>query len=130
VEDHCRGIEAVLQHGRVGEVYNIGGRAECENLRLVRTLCTIVDGELSANEELRGRFPNSPAARGVAGESLLRYVTDRPGHDRRYAIDCAKIEKECSFRPRIALEAGLKATVAWYLDRAELLRTGWRRASP
>ena len=130
VEDHCRGIEAVLKHGRVGEVYNIGGRAECENLRLVRTLCTIVDGELSANEELRGRFPNSPAARGVAGESLLRYVTDRPGHDRRYAIDCAKIEKECSFRPRIALEAGLKATVAWYLDRAELLRTGWRRASP
>ncbi len=130
VEDHCRGIEAVLQHGRVGEMYNIGGRAECENVRLVRMLCAIVDEELRASAKLRARFSNSPAARGNAGESLLRYVTDRPGHDRRYAIDCSKIENECNFRPRVTLEAGLRVTVAWYLDRAELLHTGWRRTLP
>jgi dTDP-glucose 4,6-dehydratase len=127
VEDHCRGIEAVLERGVVGEVYNIGGRSECENIHLVRLLCRIVDEHLSADPAQRARFPDSAAARGNRSESLLSFVKDRPGHDRRYAIDCARIERECEFRPQTALEAGLRATVAWYLAHPEALRAGWQR---
>jgi dTDP-glucose 4,6-dehydratase len=127
VEDHCRGIEAVLKRGKTREVYNIGGRSECENIHLVRMLCTIVEGQLTSTQELRMRFPDSAAAQGEQSERLVRYVKDRPGHDRRYAIDSAKIEHDCDFWRRIALEAGLGATVAWYLERADILRTGWQR---
>jgi dTDP-glucose 4,6-dehydratase len=127
VEDHCRGIDAVLTLGKAGEVYNIGGRSECENIHLVRTLCSIVDEQLTSRKELCARFPNSATACGESSERLVRFVTDRPGHDRRYAIDSAKIERECDFRPQIALEAGLRATVVWYLERAETLQTGWQR---
>ena len=127
VEDHCRGIDAVLKLGKAGEVYNIGGRSECENIHLVRTLCTIVDEQLTSKKELCVRYPNSATARGEASERLVRFVKDRPGHDRRYAIDSTKIERECEFRPQIGLEAGLRATVAWYLERAQLLQTGWQR---
>ena len=127
VEDHCRGIEAVLTRGRAGEVYNIGGRSECENIHLVRKLCAIVDDYLTSTPELCARFPDSAAAQGEVSERLVRFVKDRPGHDRRYAIDSAKIERECAFTPRISLEAGLRSTVAWYLERADTLRTGWQR---
>jgi dTDP-glucose 4,6-dehydratase len=127
VEDHCRGIEAVLKHGRTGEVYNIGGRSECENIELVRMLCAMVDEQVTATLEVRERFPESAAAQGEQSERLVRYVKDRPGHDRRYAINSAKIESECAFRPRISLEAGLRATVAHYVERADTLRTGWQR---
>jgi dTDP-glucose 4,6-dehydratase len=127
VEDHCRGIEAVLARGRPGEVYNIGGRSECENIRLVRQLCSIVDDHLGSTETLRQCFPNCAVAQGEVSERLVRYVKDRPGHDRRYAIDCSKIERECDFRPRISLEDGLRRTVSWYLDRADSLRSGWQR---
>ena len=127
VEDHCRGIEAVLMRGRPGEVYNIGGRSECENIHLVHMLCTIVDEHIGSTHELRQCFPNCAVAQGELSERLVRYVKDRPGHDRRYAIDSAKIERECAFRPRISLEAGLRMTVGWYLDRADTLRSGWQR---
>jgi dTDP-glucose 4,6-dehydratase len=127
VEDHCRGIEAVLGRGQPGEVYNIGGRSECENIQLVHMLCKIVDGELGANEQHQARYPNSAAAKGARSEALIRFVTDRPGHDRRYAIDCSKVERECGFRPRITLDAGLKATIAWYLGQSNSLETGWQR---
>ncbi|MGA2023510.1 MAG: dTDP-glucose 4,6-dehydratase [Steroidobacteraceae bacterium] len=127
VEDHCRGIEAVLGQGRAGEVYNIGGGSECENIQLVRMLCSIVDAHLLSTQELCGRFPNSAAAQGEQSERLVRYVKDRPGHDRRYAIDSAKIQRDLGYRPQVALEAGLRSTVAWYLDRADSLRTGWQR---
>jgi dTDP-glucose 4,6-dehydratase len=127
VEDHCRGIEAVLLRGKPGEVYNIGGRSECENIRLVKMLCTIVDQHIGSSEQLRQSFPNCAVAQGELSERLVRYVKDRPGHDRRYAIDGTKIERECAFRPRISLEAGLRMTVGWYLDRADTLRSGWQR---
>lgn len=127
VQDHCRGVEAVLKQGKAGEVYNIGGRLECENIHLVRMLCTIVDEHLISTRELCARFPDSAAAQGELSERLIRYVKDRPGHDRRYAIDSAKIERDCDFRPHIELEAGLRATVAWYLERADTLRAGWQR---
>ncbi len=115
-----------MAKGRIGEVYNIGGRSECENIQLVRMLCTIVD-DLTASQELRERFPRSAGAQGAQSQALVHFVEDRPGHDRRYAIDSAKIERECDFKPQIALEAGLRSTVAWYLERAETLPAGWQR---
>ena len=127
VQDHCRGIEAVLTRGRPGEVYNIGGRSECENIRLVHTLCRIVDECIGATIELRQSFPGCAVAQGEVSERLVSYVNDRPGHDRRYAIDSAKIERDCGFRPQISLEAGLRTTVDWYLQRADTLRSGWQR---
>lgn len=127
VEDHCRGIEAVLNHGKIGEVYNIGGHAECENIDLVHMLCKIVDNQLTSSHDLCARFPNSAVAQGEVSERLVRYVKDRPGHDRRYAIDSRKIERDCHFRPQITLESGLRATVAWYLERVDTLRNGWQR---
>jgi dTDP-glucose 4,6-dehydratase len=126
-EDHCRGIEAVLAHGRPGEVYNIGGHSECENIRLVHDLCAIVDAYLGSTEALRQSFPNCAVAHGEVSERLVRYVKDRPGHDRRYAIDSSKIERECAFRPQISLQDGLRRTVIWYLERADTLRSGWQR---
>jgi dTDP-glucose 4,6-dehydratase len=129
VEDHCRGIDAVLSGGRVGQMYNIGGGTECENIVLVRMLCGIVDGYLQSSKTLCARFPNSPGAQGQRSEKLVSLVKDRPGHDRRYAIDAGKVERECSFLPTISLEAGLRSTVAWYLERADSLATGWQRSS-
>lgn len=110
VSDHCRGIELVLAKGRVGEVYNIGGRSECENVQLVRKLCAEADS-VFADGTVRRRYPHCPAS----AASLISFVTDRPGHDRRYAIDCSKIERELGFRPTMSLDTGLAATFAWYL---------------
>jgi dTDP-glucose 4,6-dehydratase len=129
VEDHCRGIDAVLFHGKIGDVYNIGGGSECENIDLVRMLCRIVDSQLQAAQVLCAQFPNSAVALGGMSERLIRYVKDRPGHDRRYAIDSGKIERDCHFRPQIALEEGLRRTVAWYLERVETLGNGWERTN-
>jgi dTDP-glucose 4,6-dehydratase len=116
VEDHCRGIDLILRQGREGEVYNIGGRAECENLQLVHLLCEHADREIGARKELHARFPACPAVSGAAAASLIQFVTDRPGHDRRYAIDSSKIEGELGFRPTVSLTEGLRRTVNWYLD--------------
>jgi dTDP-glucose 4,6-dehydratase len=116
VQDHCRGIEAILERGRVGEVYNIGGRSECENIALVRMLCAFVDEHVGASADCRARFPDSAIANGGRSEQFIQYVKDRAGHDRRYAINCSKIEADCGFRPTIALDAGLRSTIAWYLD--------------
>jgi len=117
VSDHCRGIEQVLLNGIAGETYNIGGRAECENLALVHSLCAIADAAFAVQPLLKSRFPRSPAALGARSESLIRFVTDRPGHDRRYAIDCSKAERELGFAPQMKIEQGLAATFQWYLDQ-------------
>jgi dTDP-glucose 4,6-dehydratase len=108
-------------------VYNIGGRSECENIHLVRQLCAIVDDCVGSSSELLQGFPECAVAQGEISERLVRYVKDRPGHDRRYAIDSAKIERDCAFSPRVCLAAGLRATVVWYLQRAGSLRSGWQR---
>lgn len=115
VHDHCRGIDLILAQGRPGEVYNIGGRCECENVRLVHMLCELVDAAFREQPELRERFRDSPMARGEPAASLIRFVKDRPGHDRRYAIDCGKIERELGFRCSYSLDAGLAQTLSWYL---------------
>lgn len=101
VEDHAEALLAVLDRGRRGETFCIGGEAERSNIELVRLICAAMD-------ELR---PD-----GAPHERLIEFVTDRPGHDRRYAIDCGKIEREIGWRPRTRLEDGLRATVKWYLD--------------
>lgn len=110
VEDHCEALEIVLEKGRAGQTYNIGGRCEKTNLDLVRTVCRLLDEML----------PDSPFK---PHESLITFVKDRPGHDRRYAIDCFKIERELGWYPKESLETGLKKTIQWYLDNPEWVKS-------
>jgi dTDP-glucose 4,6-dehydratase len=123
VSDHCRGIDLVLSRGRPGEVYNIGGGTEVENLRLVETLCAAADAALRQQPQLLSSYPDCPAARADKATSLIKFVTDRPGHDRRYAIDCSKIERELGYKALRSLEDGLRQTIDWYL-----LNPSWWRA--
>jgi dTDP-glucose 4,6-dehydratase len=102
VSDHCAAIRDVLKKGRPGEVYNVGSRNERKNIEVVTTVCTILD-------ELRPKSAGSYA-------DQIAYVKDRPGHDRRYAIDSSKIETEIGWRPSVTFESGLRQTVQWYLD--------------
>src|SRR6185437_11358580 len=122
VSDHCRGIDLVLSGGRPGSAYNIGGRSEAENLHLVQLLCNVADATFAERPELGNRFPNCPAAQGGSSAQLVTFVKDRPGHDRRYAIDCSHIERELGFKAKVSLEAGLRDTFLWYLDNE-----GWWR---
>jgi dTDP-glucose 4,6-dehydratase len=103
VEDHVLGLLAVLENGRPGEVYNIGGNCEQTNLDVVHTICSAVD-------ELQSDLPHAPC------KSLIQFVPDRPGHDRRYAIDSSKIQRELGWQPRQSFESGVRQTVQWYLD--------------
>jgi dTDP-glucose 4,6-dehydratase len=107
VEDHCAAIGAVLAHGRCGETYNIGGNAERANLEIVGTICRLLDERFAAG---------APHAR------LVIHVADRPGHDRRYAIDSAKIKRELGWQPATSFEQGIAKTVQWYLDNDAWVR--------
>lgn len=104
VEDHARALRLVLEKGRIGESYNIGGHNERTNLEVVRAICALLD-ELA------------PA--GAPHDRLISFVTDRPGHDKRYAIDAGKIERELGWTPQESFETGLRKTVAWYLEHRE-----------
>jgi dTDP-glucose 4,6-dehydratase len=115
VDDHCRGIELALAKGRVGEVYNIGGENERPNIEIVTRLTAAIDACFKADPALAARFPASPAARGEGCWSLVTYVKDRPGHDRRYAIDPRKAQQELGYRPNETFESGLAKTIQWYL---------------
>ena len=115
VEDHARGIARILGAGAPGEVYNIGGHNEWANLDIVNLLCRVMDECFASDTELATRFPNAPQARGERSDSLIEFVTDRAGHDWRYAIDASKIEQTLSFVPSETFETGLAKTVDWYL---------------
>jgi dTDP-glucose 4,6-dehydratase len=115
VEDHCRAVEQVLLRGKVGETYNVGGRNEWRNIDIVRLVCRLVDEALAASSGLAARFPRCPAAAGRETASLVTFVKDRPGHDRRYAIDAGKVERELGFTPTESFETGIRKTIAWYL---------------
>jgi dTDP-glucose 4,6-dehydratase len=116
VEDHCRGIEAVLANGRAGETYCIGGGAELPNLTVIDTLCAAVDQAFATDPSLGPRFPQAPAANGQPSASLKTFVADRPGHDRRYAIDCTRARAELGYAPAHDFASGFAATLHWYLD--------------
>jgi dTDP-glucose 4,6-dehydratase len=103
VSDHCEAIRMVLARGRVGETYNIGGQNELRNLDVVHTICSVLD-------ELRPRDPIVPHSK------LITFVTDRPGHDQRYAMNTGKIESELGWRPRETFESGMRKTIQWYLE--------------
>lgn len=114
VEDHCSGIMHVLEHGVPGETYCLGGMSERTNMQVVHGICDALDRK-------------RPRGDGRSHRSLIRFVADRPGHDRRYAIDCSKIARELGWRPSVRFEDGLAATVRWYLDHmdwVEHIRTG------
>jgi dTDP-glucose 4,6-dehydratase len=115
VEDHCRGIEACLLQGRVGETYNIGGGAELPNIAVIDTLCAAIDAAFASDPGLAARFPHAPAAHGRPTASLKSFVTDRPGHDRRYAIDETKARVELGYAPARTFEQGFAETLHWYL---------------
>jgi len=115
VSDHVRGIGLVLDGGRPGETYNIGGGEELPNLAVIDAVCAGVDAAFSAVPGLAARFPGAPAAQGKPSASLKTFVTDRPGHDRRYAIDERKIRAELGYAASRDFRAGLAETLAWYL---------------
>jgi dTDP-glucose 4,6-dehydratase len=105
VQDHVAAIATVLKSGEIGEVYNVGGDAERNNIEVVHRICDLLDAKL-------------PQQNGASRRSLIKFVTDRPGHDRRYAIDSSKLQTQLNWRPRYEFESGLSQTVDWYLDNA------------
>ena len=109
VEDHCEAIRTVLHRGKVGETYNIGGWSERRNIEIVKTVCGILD-ELCPNDPV---LPHS---------KLISFVKDRPGHDRRYAIDATKIKRELNWKPRETFETGIRKTIEWYLQHDEWIK--------
>ena len=119
VEDHCRGIEACLQKGKPGEVYNIGGGQELPNLTVIEEICRSVDDAFTADPALAERFPAAPAAQGRPSAELKTYVTDRKGHDRRYAIDETKARQELGYVPARDFSQGFAETLAWFLSRED-----------
>ncbi len=119
VEEHCRGIEACLAKGKPGETYNIGGGAELPNMTVIDTLCAEVDRAFEEIEGLAERYPDAPAARGAKSVTLKTFVSDRAGHDQRYAIDENKARAELGYVPQRSFEEGLRQTLRWYLDRED-----------
>ena len=108
VEDHCAAIATVLERGRPGETYNVGGWNEKPNLEIVETICDLVD-EMAPAAKARRR-------------SLITFVTDRPGHARRYAMDARKIERELGWKPKETFESGIRKTVRWYLENDDWVK--------
>jgi dTDP-glucose 4,6-dehydratase len=122
VEDHCRGIEACLLRGKPGETYNIGGGQELPNLVVIEEICRTVDAAFAADPGLARQFPAAPATTGRSSADLKTYVTDRLGHDRRYAIDETKARAELGYAPSRTFAEGFASTLAWYLEN----QTWWR----
>jgi dTDP-glucose 4,6-dehydratase len=108
VEDHAEALLTVFEKGRIGETYNIGGNNEKKNIEVVKTICDLLDTMKKRSD-------------GKSYHDLISYVPDRPGHDKRYAIDASKITRELGWQPKETFESGIKKTIAWYLENA----AGW-----
>jgi dTDP-glucose 4,6-dehydratase len=114
VKDHCEAIWTIMQSGKKGEMYNVGGSSEMENIVIVEMICDILDELL-------------PASDGSSRRGLIRFVKDRPGHDRRYAIDFNKLQRQLKWSPRESFASGIRVTISWYLDNRawiENIRSG------
>lgn len=116
VDDHARGIDLVLNKGKVGENYNIGGNNEWANIDIVKLICKEMNVHFSTNKNLRTLFPKALAVIEGSSESLITYVKDRAGHDRRYAIDATKTSDELGYQPVESFETGFRKTLDWYLQ--------------
>ena len=115
VQDHCRAIDVILRESPVGETWNVGGGTTEPNIRIVEAVCDLVDEEFRQRGELKARYPRSPPAQARSSRTLIQHVRDRPGHDRRYAVDGRKIGR-LGFAVQTPLAAGLAGTVHWYLE--------------
>jgi dTDP-glucose 4,6-dehydratase len=125
VSDHCKALMAVIERGRPGETYNVGGGNEHNNRDVVGLICEFIDRAFAADRALAARFPACPAAAGKSCRTLISYVTDRPGHDQRYAIDAGKLARELDEGCTVAFDSGLEQTVRWYLDH----ESWWREVT-
>jgi dTDP-glucose 4,6-dehydratase len=123
VEDHCRAIDLVLERGCAGESYNIGGDNQRTNLELVTEICYLLDKLFAKSKELRSKFPDCPAGHGRKTETLLAFVPDRPGHDRRYAVDAKRARSKLGFTPAETLGSGMVKTVEWYIEHESWWRS-------
>jgi dTDP-glucose 4,6-dehydratase len=122
VEDHCRGIDLVLNKGRLGETYNIGGNNECANIDIVNEICKRMDQAFDERPGLADAFPDAPAAQGRPTSSLITFVKDRLGHDWRYAIDARKSQGELGYEPLESFDSGLGKTLDWMLGNEDWWR--------
>ncbi|MBF0147004.1 MAG: dTDP-glucose 4,6-dehydratase [Magnetococcales bacterium] len=118
VEDHCQGIALILERGSAGSTYNISAQEESSNIALVRRLGYLLDECFDQDRRLAVRFPRAARSQGRTSDALITFVSDRPGHDWRYALDASKIRDQLDFRPRIDLDSGLRQTIAWILDHS------------
>ena len=122
VWDHCYGIDLVLKYGRLGESYNIGGINEWANIDIVNLLCDQIDRIFAEQPEYKAQYPDCPCSDGKSAKTLITHVTDRLGHDRRYAIDAKKIMTELGYKPKDSFETGIVKTIRWYLDHQDWWR--------
>ena len=115
VDDHCRGIDLVIEKGEIGETYNIGGNNEIPNIDIVHTICADIDQSFASDPSLAQRFPDAPAAKGKKTADLITFVKDRLGHDWRYAIDATRATRQLGYEPVEDFASGLQKTLAWIL---------------
>jgi dTDP-glucose 4,6-dehydratase len=128
VDDHCRAIDLIVQRGKLGETYNIGGNNEWRNIDIVDLLCRELDQRFTAVPQLAQKFPRCPAAKGLPVATLKQFVTDRPGHDFRYAIDATKARDDLGFIPHDDFASGIAKTIDWYFANESWWRDIQRRA--
>lgn len=124
VEDHCHALLEILRKGEIGRTYNVGGGTERTNKDVVRDICELVDQCMVADAEMRAKFSASPAATGMSCSSLITRVADRPGHDRRYAVNADFLKRSLGLEPRENFSSGLRRTVRWYMKNDDW----WQRA--